>query len=479
MEPNLPEEPLKESKENAEQGFTQAAIAFIKDRIDIRQGCDVQGTTESIQKDMEFKGPNVWILICSIFIASIGLNVNATAVIIGAMLISPLMGPILGIGLAVGTYDWTLLKRALVNLAITVVISLLTAYIYFRVSPLKEIQDELLSRTQPTLLDVLVAIFGGVAGIVGGSRREKTNVIPGVAIATALMPPLCTAGFGLATRNYTFFLGASYLFFINIVFIALSTVAVVRYLHFPVRSWVNSQQRAKVHSYMVLFAVAVIVPSTFIFWDVIKKSVFKQRVDNFVSENIKFEGTEVINTKIVHNDTLPLIELFLIGETVSTEEESFLNKKKADYGLGSAKLLLFQSKDLSKEIENLNIATQQERERLMSDLYSEKERLLKDREEQIVFLENKILALQPRSLPLENLREEVKIEYSEINRFAYAEAIEFRDSSGPDTIPTFLLRWDKSMNVRAKTNLKKEKENRLGQWLQVRLQLDTVRIIAY
>ena len=168
-------------------------------------------------------------MICSIFIASIGLNVNSAPAIIGAMLISPLMGPILGLGLSIGTYDWTTLKRSLKALAVTVVVSILTSYIYFSISPLKEIQQELLSRTNPTILDVLIALFGGVAGIVAGSRSVKTNVIPGVAIATALMPPLCTAGFGLATGNYSFFLGAFYLFFINSVFICLATIIVVRF----------------------------------------------------------------------------------------------------------------------------------------------------------------------------------------------------------------------------------------------------------
>ncbi|OQY04916.1 MAG: TIGR00341 family protein, partial [Bacteroidetes bacterium 4572_117] len=196
---------------------------FLIEILSIKEGTDIQGTIESIKKDMVFRGITVWILIASIFIASIGLNVNSIPVVIGAMLISPLMGPILGIGLSVGTNDWDLLLRALKNFGIAIVISLITSIIYFLLTPLKEASPELIARTKPTILDVMIAIFGGMAGIVAGSRREKTNVIPGVAIATALMPPLCTAGYGIATGQFTVFFGAFYLFFINSVFIALST----------------------------------------------------------------------------------------------------------------------------------------------------------------------------------------------------------------------------------------------------------------
>lgn len=198
-------------------GYLQRIWNDISNTLNIRKGADISGTIEGIKKDIDFRGPNVYILICSIIIASIGLNVNSAPAIIGAMLISPLMGPILGMGLSIGTYDWSTLKRSLHSLGIAIFVSLLTSFIYFQISPLQEIQQELLARTRPTILDVFIALFGGFAGIIAGSRKEKTNVIPGVAIATALMPPLCTAGFGLATGNYSFFLGALYLFFINSV----------------------------------------------------------------------------------------------------------------------------------------------------------------------------------------------------------------------------------------------------------------------
>jgi uncharacterized hydrophobic protein (TIGR00271 family) len=184
-------------------------ILFLKDRFNLsHEQEDTLETIKSIEKGVEFRGINVWTLIFAIFVASIGLNVNSTAVIIGAMLISPLMGPIMGLGLSVGIYDFALLKKSLKNLSIAVVISVITSAIYFAVSPLDEAQSELLARTTPTLYDVLIALFGGMAGIVSGASKEKGNAIPGVAIATALMPPLCTAGFGIGTGNLFYFLGA-------------------------------------------------------------------------------------------------------------------------------------------------------------------------------------------------------------------------------------------------------------------------------
>jgi len=187
----------------------------------------------SIRDGVVFKGTNLWVLMMAILIASIGLNVNSTAVIIGAMLISPLMGPIMGIGYGAGIYDFDLIKRGLKNLGIAAFISLLTSTLYFLASPLSEAQSELLARTTPTIWDVLIALFGGLAGIIATTRKEKTIVIPGVAIATALMPPLCTAGYGIATGSAHYFFGAFYLFFINCVFIAFSTLLVVASMRLP------------------------------------------------------------------------------------------------------------------------------------------------------------------------------------------------------------------------------------------------------
>ena len=214
---------------------------FIEKYLDLNKNKeDEQLTVETIRNGVEFKGANLWILIFATFIASLGLNVNSTAVIIGAMLISPLMGPIMGVGLAIGQNDFELLKRSLKNYLVATLFSVITATLYFSFTPLNEVQSELLARTSPTIYDVFIALFGGMAGIVALSTKEKGNVIPGVAIATALMPPLCTAGFGLATGNLLYFLGAFYLYFINSVFISLATVIGVRVMHFQLKAFVAS-----------------------------------------------------------------------------------------------------------------------------------------------------------------------------------------------------------------------------------------------
>ena len=194
---------------------------------------------EDIEKGIEFRGYNVWILICSIFICSIGLNVNSVAVVIGAMLISPLMGPIRGIGLSVGTNNFKLLIFSLINFGIATVVSILASFIYFKLMPFKDDTAEILARTEPFILDVLIAFFGGLAGIIAATKQDNSTVVPGVAIATALMPPLCVTGYGLATGNWNYTFGAFYLFILNSLFICLATIIVLRYLRFPLATYVN------------------------------------------------------------------------------------------------------------------------------------------------------------------------------------------------------------------------------------------------
>ena len=226
-EKNIKEDKIAaEEKEfdQVKQSAWQGLKLFFKELVDIRDETDREATIEGVKKDISFKGHNVWILIFSIFVASIGLNVSSTAVVIGAMLISPLMGPIVGLGLSVAINDVDTLKRSLINLGVMVAISVMTAYLYFLISPLTKETPELIARTYPTILDVLIAIFGGLALIVAKTKKgTMASVIFGVAIATALMPPLCTVGYGLAIGNLNYAGGALYLFTINSVFIALTT----------------------------------------------------------------------------------------------------------------------------------------------------------------------------------------------------------------------------------------------------------------
>lgn len=236
---------------------------------------DEQEIISQITSGISFRGANLWVLIFAIFTASLGLNVNSTAVIIGAMLISPLMGPIIGMGLAMGINDLDLLRRAAKNFGVATLISVLTAMVYFLITPLGEAQSELLARTSPTIYDVLIATFGGAAGILALCTKGKGNVIPGVAIATALMPPLCTAGFGLATGHFFYFLGAFYLFFINTVFISLATYVGVRLMHFERKEFKTPGLAKKAQRMVMGIAIVTMIPAALMTVGIVRRSIFE------------------------------------------------------------------------------------------------------------------------------------------------------------------------------------------------------------
>lgn len=304
---------------------------------------DEENTVKAISNGVSFHGANLWILVFAIFIASLGLNVNSTAVIIGAMLISPLMGPIIGMGLSVGINDFELLKRSLKNYLVATVISVCTATIYFLLTPLDEAQSELLARTSPTLYDVLIALCGGAAGIVALATKGKGNVLPGVAIATALMPPLCTAGFGIATGNILYFLGAFYLFFINTVFIALSTYIGVRMLKFKEKQFVDHERHQKVKKYIIIIVIATMIPAGFMTYIIIKNSVFNNNVNKFVKEQLDNTGTRIISYE-TNKDSLTL-RVVAVGQELSDSAITSAEKKMQDYNIGKYKLKVIQGSE--------------------------------------------------------------------------------------------------------------------------------------
>ena len=293
-----------------------------------------------ISDGVDFHGATLWVLIFAIFIASLGLNVNSTAVIIGAMLISPLMGPIIGMGLAVGIADLKLFKRALTNYLITTVISVVTATIYFTISPITEAQSELLARTSPTLYDVLIALFGGAAGILAISTKSKNNVIPGVAIATALMPPLCTAGYGLAVSNTSYFFGAFYLYFINTVFIAFTTCIGVRLLHFHRKKFVDREKMKRVSYYIISIVIITMLPAGYMTWSIIKQSVIENNVEKFVRDELNNNGTYIISYE--YDSKTKTLNVVAIGKPISVGAIAKAQKSMADYKLGDYTLKVIQ-----------------------------------------------------------------------------------------------------------------------------------------
>ncbi len=290
---------------------------YIQEILSLRATSDFEKTKSTISDGVSLRGYNLWILLCSSILASIGLDTNSTAIIIGAMLISPLMSPILGVGLSVAIHDKRLLIRSLRNLALAVVISLFASVFYFILTPLGQITGEEQARTFPTLLDVLVALFGGIAGIVSISRHDQTNAIPGVAIATALMPPLCTAGFGLATMQWSYFFGAFYLFFINAVFISLATYLIVKYLHFPEKEFVNKKLQRRYSYWFTAISIIVLVPSVYFLYTVYQKEEIKNDISALVMAPIKDRGNEILKWEVEEKDTANFIKVYHSGKPLS------------------------------------------------------------------------------------------------------------------------------------------------------------------
>lgn len=296
---------------------------------------------EEITRGVSFRGANLWVLIVAIFIASLGLNVNSTAVIIGAMLISPLMGPIIGMGLAVGINDLDLLKRALKNFSFATLISVLTAMLYFLISPLEEAQSELLARTTPTIYDVLIAFFGGAAGIIALSTRGRGgNVIPGVAIATALMPPLCTAGYGLATWQPSFFFGAIYLFFINTVFISLSTFVGVRLMGFRHHELPTPERARRARHILTVIIVATILPALLMTISIIRTSIFENNLRHFIADELAQTGTQILSSGT--DAATKELRIVAVGRTITDVQQRTASAHMAQYGLGGYKLSVIQ-----------------------------------------------------------------------------------------------------------------------------------------
>ena len=300
---------------------------------------DEQAVIEQVKGGIVFRGTNLWILIFAIFIASLGLNVNSTAVIIGAMLISPLMGPIIGMGLAVGTLDTELLKQSLKNYGVATLISVVTAMVYFLISPLSEARSELLARTSPSLYDVLIAFFGGAAGVLALTTKSKGQVIPGVAIATALMPPLCTAGYGLATAQWSYFFGAFYLFFINTVFIATATFLGVKLLRFHVARSVNVETARRSRKVMTVVLVLTLIPAAYLTVNIVKDNVKENKVNDFVTSELEHSGVQILSTRVDH-DTLRVVA---VGKEITDREIAEARERMHFYGIGNMELRVIQA----------------------------------------------------------------------------------------------------------------------------------------
>lgn len=424
---------------------------------------DETAIVEQISDGVTFRGANLWVLIFAIFIACLGLNLNSTAVIIGAMLISPLMGPIIGMGLAVGRADLELLKRSLTNYGVSTVISVLTAALYFQLTPLTEAQSELLARTSPTLYDVLIALFGGAAGILAISTGGKGNVIPGVAIATALMPPLCTAGYGLAMGEWSFFFGACYLFFINTVFIALATYLGVRLLQFKPKQFVDKARLAVVNRYIAVIVVVTMLPAVYMTTQIIRQSVFENRVKQFVKQELNQPGTRILSEQ-ADRETKTL-DVVALGAALPNEMIEAARQRLADYQLADYQLNVIQgAQSDSLLLARNNAGTQQ-------SLSGQDQQHLVLQTERVAQLERETADYRRLDALAREIAGEVKAVCPKVESIGLSKITETPVDSG--AVRSYVLAVANS-----RTPLPATDRNRLAQWLKVRTQADSLRLVT-
>ena len=441
--------------------LSEALRSFLRSRFDLSADkASEEEVVDNIRKGVEFKGTNLWVLIFATFVASLGLNVNSTAVIIGAMLISPLMGPIMGMGLSVGINDFELLKRSLRNFGFMVLASIFTSTLYFFISPLSGAQSELLARTTPTTYDVLIAFFGGLAGIVAQSRKDRTStVIPGVAIATALMPPLCTAGFGLATLQFKYFIGAFYLFFINTVFIAIATFIVVRFLHYSKKEFVDKNREMRVRRSILLIVLVTIIPSVVIGYRIVKRSLFENDVKRYVNTVFQFPKTKVIeHTGIYRPDNgESYVEIYLIGEPISDEMIENARLQMPQYNLRDVRLVVRQS----GETDNLNFSTLQTGDH---ELLSEKNIRIRE-------LETKLSAFATDTLAVRDITVEMRTLVPDLHDVTLSKAVRYNTDKTPaDTLVLCVMHLNKGKKLAA------GERERIEQWLRVRTKTDSLKL---
>lgn len=403
----------------------------------------------NILSGVEIRGGNLAILFCAIFIASLGLNVNSTAVIIGAMLISPLMGPIIAIGYGIGTHDFEIIKKAIKILTIEIIISMITSILYFSITPLKEAGSEIMARTSPTIWDVMIAFIGGLAGIIGVTRREKTNVIPGVAIATALMPPLCTAGFGLATMQGDIFLGAFYLFLINSVFISLSTYVVTKLLKLPIKSYLDEKVQKKMRATIFSIMVVTVIPSIFIAYNIVVENITSTNINKFVKSELNFAQTRVIAQYFDNKEKK--LEVVLVGEQISKDVEKFLEQKKKEYSLENISLIFNQGRN--------NISSLEEVEKLKKSFLNQ----MKKNEE--VILEVQKNGNNTKNIDNKKIIEEVKILFPNIEDLGINSI--FMSDKNKEALVVI---------IKSSDEFEKENLNKLEAWLKVKFAYEDVYI---
>jgi len=473
------EENLDKSVSRNAKGLFQSLFSFFKEVLDFRKEADRDHTINSIKADISIKGPNAWILICSILVASVGLNANSIPVVIGAMLISPLMGPILGFGLSIAINDLETLKKSIVNFSVMVVLSVFTAYLFFSFFPLREESSELLSRTEPDIRDVLIAFFGGLSLIVAKTKKGTISpVIFGVAIATALMPPLCTVGFGLAVGNASFSLGAMYLFMINSLYIVLATYITVKFLRFPLINYVNSTRRRMISRIVTILSIVMLIPAFFTFADVLFESKFNNSVDEFFErelEGLKNKDYLKLNSKVNYNinndgflfpwrDKTSSVVFNSYGlEPLSNDIISLLKNKIKKYPHLSLTTIKFNQQENQNDFK--------EQKRFLVELRKRDSLDLETKSKELEILREKLIKLETKEFNknlYKTLIEDIKFNYEEVSEMNFY----INDYSNDDQKIIFYIKWNDNTDENSRINSLKK----IRQWITLKLDSDLFEI---
>jgi len=469
-EQNSQQKVVEEQKEaivKDAKGLVSNSKQFLYGIFSFRKDTDRDATIDAIKADIPFKGATAWILICSIMVASVGLNANSTAVVIGAMLISPLMGPILGVGMSIAINDIDTLRKSLINLAVMIVLSLLTAFLFFWLFPLSEDTSELLGRTRPDIRDVLIAFFGGLALIIARTKKGTiASVIFGVAIATALMPPLCTAGYGLAKANWSYFGGAMYLFSINTVFIALATFLVLKLLRFPMLRYANSAKRRRIAKLAGLLAIIAMVPAGWTFYNVWEESKLQNDYTQFLANEVESNESLWLQRKKLDPDN-NRITLYFNGEITEATETDLRNELNKYNNIKDFDLVVNGNKNVSAE-------------RLM-DLYDRALITIEERDSLLLLRQKEIDSIKTQFAEKSNildandftsLAKDAKIQFTDLQYFGYAKMLVSSDFRKADTMAIANVRWNTSLTDSIMT----VKEAELSNWLKQELKLENVVI---
>lgn len=434
---------------------------FLKTTLNLTNDVDIPAASENIRKNIPFRGPNVYILFVAIIIASVGLNVNSIPVIIGAMLISPLMGPITGLGLGLGTNDRELVLFSIKNLLVMVGISLLAATLYFILTPLEiDNPTELLARTRPTIYDVFIALFGGLAGVLETARKEKGTVLSGVAIATALMPPLCTIGYGIANLSWQYTVGALFLFSINCIFIAMAAYLMAKFLKFPMKTVEQHRTRYFILSYALVILLAA--TSIFTGYHVIRENDFTKMANRFVKKNQNIGKTYIYDSQVNIDSKPYMLELRLAGETLNEDTKEMLLRDAENYGIMRSQIVIHE--DATVQVDRFNETE------IVKNLMATNASNVQVRDDSIKVLNAQIAHYKQQELPAKQLAEELQVQLPSITRLTLARGTALEQN--------VVMSEEQVVVVAHCSEMPSEEEKtRVYEWLKIRLQIDGLEII--